>query len=72
MMTAVKEKFLNPLFVRRAAFCLPGNFVLAIGVAVTVKADMGITPVNSIAFVLSRDMNKKVIVLTFVMPSSGK
>jgi uncharacterized membrane protein YczE len=42
------------LFFRRAALCLIGNFVLAIGVAVTVKADMGITPVNSIAFVLSR------------------
>ncbi|MDR2923190.1 MAG: DUF6198 family protein [Treponema sp.] len=42
------------LFIRRAALCLLGNFVLAIGVAVTVKADMGITPVNSIAFVMSR------------------
>jgi uncharacterized membrane protein YczE len=50
----IKEKFFNPLFFRRAALCLLGNFVLAIGVAVTVKADMGITPVNSIAFVLSR------------------
>jgi uncharacterized protein len=51
---AIKEKFLNPLFFRRAALCLLGNFVLAFGVAVAVKADMGITPVNSIAFVLSR------------------
>jgi uncharacterized membrane protein YczE len=52
--TEVKEKFFNSLFLRRAALCLLGNFVLAFGVAVTVKADMGITPVNSIAFVLSR------------------
>jgi uncharacterized membrane protein YczE len=52
--TAIKEKFFNALFIRRAALCLLGNFVLALGVAVTVKADMGITPVNSIAFVLSR------------------
>ncbi len=33
---------------------LLGNFVLAFGVAVAVKADLGITPVNSIAFVLSK------------------
>jgi uncharacterized membrane protein YczE len=54
MKTEVKEKFFNPLFFRRAALCLLGNFVLAFGVAMAVKADMGITPVNSIAFVLSR------------------
>ena len=52
--TAIKEQFLNTLFVRRAALCLLGNFVLALGVAVAVKADLGITPVNSIAFVLSK------------------
>jgi len=52
--TAIKEKILNPLFFRRVALCLLGNFVLAFGVAVAVKADMGITPVNSIAFVLSK------------------
>ena len=42
------------LFFRRAALCLLGNFVLAFGVAMAVKADLGITPVNSIAFVLSK------------------
>jgi len=52
--TAIKEKFLNTLFIRRAALCLLGNFVLAFGVAMAVKADLGITPVNSIAFVLSK------------------
>jgi uncharacterized protein len=52
--TAIKEKFLNALFLRRAALCLLGNFVLAFGVAIAVKADLGITPVNSIAFVLSK------------------
>jgi uncharacterized membrane protein YczE len=51
---AIKEQFLNTLFVRRVALCLLGNFVLALGVAVAVKADLGITPVNSIAFVLSK------------------
>jgi uncharacterized membrane protein YczE len=54
MFLAIKEKFLNPLFFRRAALCLIGNFVLAFGVAVAVKADLGTTPANSIAFVLSR------------------
>jgi uncharacterized membrane protein YczE len=54
MKIAIKEKFLNPLFIRRAALYLMGNFVLAFGVAVAVKADLGITPVNSIAFVLSK------------------
>jgi len=52
--TAIKEKFLNALFFRRVALCLLGNFVLAFGVAMAVKADLGITPVNSIAFVLSK------------------
>jgi len=52
--TAIKEKFLNTMFIRRAALCLLGNFVLAFGVAMAVKADLGITPVNSIAFVLSK------------------
>ena len=42
------------MFFRRAVLCLLGNFILAFGVAVAVKADLGITPVNSIAFVLSR------------------
>jgi len=52
--TVIKETFLNTLFLRRAALCLLGNFVLAFGVAMAVKADLGITPVNSIAFVLSK------------------
>jgi uncharacterized protein len=51
---AFKEKFLNTLFLRRVILCLLGNFVLAFGVAMAVKADLGITPVNSIAFVLSK------------------
>ena len=42
------------MFIRRVALYLLGNFVLAFGVAVAVKADLGTTPVNSIAFVLSR------------------
>jgi len=42
------------MFFRRVALCLLGNFVLAFGVAMAVKADLGITPVNSIAFVLSK------------------
>jgi uncharacterized membrane protein YczE len=33
---------------------LLGNFVLAFGVAVAVKSDLGITPVNSIAYVAGR------------------
>jgi uncharacterized membrane protein YczE len=33
---------------------LLGNFVLAFGVSVAVKSDLGITPVNSIAYVASR------------------
>jgi uncharacterized membrane protein YczE len=33
---------------------LLGNFVLALGVAVAVKSDLGITPVNSIAYVAGR------------------
>ncbi|GBU28959.1 hypothetical protein R84B8_02521 [Treponema sp. R8-4-B8] len=52
--TAIKENFLNTQFIRRVALCLLGNFVLAFGVAMAVKADLGITPVNSIAFVLSK------------------
>jgi len=51
---SIKEKILNPLFIRRVVLCLLGNFVLAFGVAMAVKADLGITPVNSIAFVLSK------------------
>jgi uncharacterized membrane protein YczE len=42
------------MFIRRVVLSLLGNFVLAFGVAVAVKADLGITPVNSIAFVLSK------------------
>ncbi|MDR1869817.1 MAG: DUF6198 family protein [Treponema sp.] len=41
-------------FYRRVLLYLLGNFVLALGVAVAVKSDLGITPVNSIAFVASR------------------
>jgi uncharacterized membrane protein YczE len=33
---------------------LLGNFVLAFGVSIAVKSDLGITPVNSIAFVASK------------------
>jgi uncharacterized membrane protein YczE len=39
---------------RRVPLYLLGNFVLAFGVAVAVKSDLGITPVNSIAYVASR------------------
>jgi uncharacterized membrane protein YczE len=41
-------------FFRRLLLYLLGNFVLAFGVAVAVKSDLGITPVNSIAYVASR------------------
>ena len=41
-------------FLRRLLLYFLGNFVLAFGVAVAVKSDLGITPVNSIAFVASR------------------
>jgi uncharacterized membrane protein YczE len=41
-------------FLRRVLLYLLGNFVLAFGVAVAVKSDLGITPVNSIAFAASR------------------
>ena len=54
MRKSSKELFFNTLFLRRTALCLLGNFVLAFGVAMAVKADLGITPVNSIAFVLSK------------------
>jgi len=39
---------------RRLLLYLLGNFVLAFGVAVAVKSDLGITPVNSIAYAASR------------------
>jgi uncharacterized membrane protein YczE len=42
------------LFFRRLLLYLLGNFVLAFGVSVAVKSDLGITPVNSIAYVASR------------------
>jgi len=42
------------MFIRRVTLYLIGNFVLAFGVAVAVKADLGTTPANSIAFVLSK------------------
>jgi uncharacterized membrane protein YczE len=41
-------------FFRRLLLYFLGNFVLALGVAVAVKSDLGITPVNAIAFVASR------------------
>jgi len=41
-------------FFRRLLLYLLGNFVLAFGVAVAVKSDLGITPVNSIAYAASR------------------
>jgi uncharacterized membrane protein YczE len=44
----------GPRLLRRLLLYLLGNFVLAFGVAVAVKSDLGITPVNSIAFVASR------------------
>jgi uncharacterized membrane protein YczE len=48
-----KTSFFTPLFLRRLLLYLLGNFVLAFGVAVAVKSDLGITPVNSIAYVAS-------------------
>jgi len=48
------KKILNPRFLLRLLLYLLGNFVLAFGVAVAVKSDLGITPVNSIAYVISR------------------
>ena len=39
---------------RRLLLYLLGMFVLAFGVAIAVKSDLGITPVNSIAFAASR------------------
>jgi len=47
-------KIPTPVFFRRLLLYLLGNLVLAFGVAVAVKSDLGITPVNSIAFVASR------------------
>jgi uncharacterized membrane protein YczE len=49
-----KSSFFNPRFFRRLLLYLLGNFVLAFGVSVAVISDLGITPVNSIAYVVSR------------------
>jgi uncharacterized membrane protein YczE len=46
-----KTSFYKNKFFRRLALYLLGNFVLAFGVSVAVKSDLGITPVNSIAYV---------------------
>jgi len=45
---------IGPRFFRRVLLYLLGNFVLALGVAVAVKSNLGITPVNSIAYAASR------------------
>jgi len=52
--TGRKAAFFTLRFFRRLLLYLLGNFVLAFGVAVAVKSDLGITPVNSIAYVTSR------------------
>jgi uncharacterized membrane protein YczE len=52
-MLGEKPSFLNLRFFRRLALYLLGNFVLAFGVSVAVKSDLGITPVNAIAYVAS-------------------
>ena len=41
-------------FIRRLVVYLLGLFILALGVSVSVKSDLGISPVNSIPYVLSR------------------
>ena len=51
---APNENVINPRLFRRILLSLMGNFVLAFGVAVAVKSDLGITPVNSIAYVAGR------------------
>jgi uncharacterized membrane protein YczE len=50
----MNSSFFNPLFFRRLLLYFLGNFVLAFGVSVAVKSDLGITPVNAIAYILSR------------------
>jgi uncharacterized membrane protein YczE len=50
---AEKPSFNNSKLFRRLALYLLGNFILAFGVSVAVKSDLGITPVNSIAYVAS-------------------
>jgi len=42
------------VWLRRLLLYLLGNFTLAFGVAVAVKSNLGITPVNAIAFAASR------------------
>ncbi|MCL1931341.1 MAG: DUF6198 family protein [Treponema sp.] len=54
MSAAAFSKGSGSRFMRRLLLYLLGNFVLALGVSVAVKSDLGITPVNSIAFVASR------------------
>lgn len=41
-------------FIRRLAIFLLGMFIMALGVGAAVKSDLGISPVNSIPYVLSR------------------
>jgi uncharacterized membrane protein YczE len=50
---AEKPSFNNSKLFRRLALYLLGNFILAFGASVAVKSDLGITPVNSIAYVAS-------------------
>jgi uncharacterized membrane protein YczE len=46
--------FFNFLMLRRAILYLAGIFILAFGVALMAKSGLGITPVNAIAYVISR------------------
>jgi uncharacterized membrane protein YczE len=47
-------RYFDLRFFRRLLLYLLGNFVLAFVVSLAVKSDLGITPVNAIAYVISR------------------
>ena len=49
----MKNNIITPLFFRRLLVYVLGNFVLAAGVVLTVKSDLGISPINSPSLVLS-------------------
>ena len=60
-MNIITEKQLH----RRASVYISGLFILAVGVAFAINSDLGVSPVNSFPYILSRILNVNIGICVF-------
>jgi uncharacterized membrane protein YczE/cytidylate kinase len=64
-----KEKIININFIKRVLIFIIGLFIMALGVSLSVKADIGISPISCVPYIYSLKLSLTIGELTIILNS---